>query len=89
MNRGTSFELGQTYLIRTVTMYYTGKLKSVSDTDFVLENAAWISDTGRFSDALKTGDLNEVEPYVDDVILNRDVIVDATFWPHPLPREQQ
>ena len=58
-----SFDVGKSYLIRSVTMYYTGRLASVTDTDLVLEDAAWIADTGRFATALKTGELNEVEPF--------------------------
>ena len=84
-----SFELGKCYLIRTVTMYYTGRLSRITETDLVLEDAAWIADTGRFATALKTGSLNEVEPFGDPVILPRGAIVDATIWAHPLPREQK
>ena len=84
-----SFEIGRQYLIRTVTLYYTGILTRITETDLVLENAAWIADTGRFSTALKTGSLSEVEPFVDPVIVPRGGIIDATNWPHALPREQK
>lgn len=79
-----SLVVGQQYLIRTVTFYYTGKLEAVTDTDLVLSNAAWIADTGRFGECLKTGSLNEVEPFVGNVIVSRGVLVDATVWPHKL-----
>lgn len=81
-----SFQVGEKYLIRGVTMYYTGRVVSVTDSDIVLEDAAWIADTGRFSDALATGDLKEVEPYKDPVIVSRGIIVDATKWNFDLPR---
>jgi len=84
-----SFVIGQKYLIRTVTMYYTGWLASTNTTDLVLSQAAWISDTGRFHDALKTGSLNEVEPFVHDVVVPRAVIIDATQWDHDLPQVQK
>mgnify|MGYP001106916061 CR=1 FL=1 len=84
-----SFEVGQTYLIRTVTMFYTGRVVAITDSDLVLEDAAWIADTGRFSDCLETGVLNEVEPFLDKVIVARGGIVDATPWTHPLPRTQK
>jgi len=84
-----SIQVGQNYLIRTVTNYYTGQVKSVTDFDIVLENAAWIADTGRFHDALKNGTLNELEPFVNDVIISRASIVDMTVWNHPLPRTQK
>lgn len=84
-----SFTVGTKYLIRTVTMYYTGKLTAVTDTDLVLSCAAWIADTGRFHDALKTGIFNEVEPFVHDVIISRAVVIDATQWNHALPEVQK
>lgn len=84
-----SFEIGEKYLIRSVTMYYTGRVARITAGDLVLEDAAWIADTGRFHTALKTGELNEVEPFVDPVVLPRGAIVDATRWTHALPRVQK
>ena len=87
-----SLQIGQAYFVRTVTHYYTGRLVTVTDSDIVLRDAAWIADTGRFADALKTGTLNEVEPYPDPnigVVISRGAIVDATIWNHPLPMEQK
>ena len=82
-----SFEVGKAYLIRTVTLYYTGRITSITDSDLVLSDAAWIADTGRFSSALDTGKLNEVEPFRNPVIIPRGGIIDATLWEHALPRE--
>ena len=82
-----SLQVGKSYLIRTVTMHYTGRLVSVTDTDIVLEEAAWIADTGRYSEALQSGSLSEVEPYPNRVVVSRAVIVDAAEWVHALPRE--
>ncbi len=74
----TAFEIGKIYLIRTVTMIDTGKVVSVSDQEVVLEDAAWIADTGRFSDAIKKAEFREVEPFPDGkVILGRGAIIDA------------
>lgn len=84
-----SLEIGKQYLIRTVTLYYTGRVAEITDCDVVLEDAAWIAETGRFHDALKTGELLEVEPFVKPVGISRNVIVDFTQWSHPLPREQK
>lgn len=81
-----SFEVGKAYLIRTVTLYYTGRIASITDSDLVLEDAAWIPDTGRFSECLTTGNPSEVEPYSSPVIVPRGGIIDATVWRHPLPR---
>lgn len=85
----TAFEVGKAYLIRTVTFYYTGRLKRITSKELVLEDAAWIADTGRFYDCLKNGTFNEVEPYLGHVIVSRDSIVDATEWTHELPRKQK
>lgn len=72
------YEIGKPYLIRTVSMIDTGRIVEVTPTEIVLEDAAWIADTGRFSDALKSCKFNEVEPFPDGrVIINRGSIIDA------------
>lgn len=83
------WEIGKLYFIRTVTMHIIGKLKAVGERELVLSNASWIADSGRFYDAIKTGKLNEVEPFLNDVILGRGAIVDATEWRHAEPKEQK
>ena len=89
MNEGP-WVVGKTYLIRTVTMIQTGRLVAVYDKELVLEDAAWVADTGRFYDALSKGTLNEVEPFPDGpVIVGRGAISDAAIWSHPLPRKQK
>lgn len=73
------WEVGENYLVRTVTMAISGKLKSVGQQELVFSEAAWIADTGRFSEALEDQDkFNEVEPFKNDVIVGRGSIVDAT-----------
>ena len=84
-----SMESGKNYFIRTVTFHYTGKLKSITDSDIVLENAAWVADSGRFATALSSGELAEVEPYPGNVIISRGSIVDMSEWTHELPAVQQ
>lgn len=75
---GHPYEVGENYLIRTVTNYYTGTLVAVHEHELVIENAAWIPDTGRFADALKTESFNEVEPYPDGaVIIGRGALIDC------------
>ena len=74
----TAFEIGEVYLIRTVTMIDTGIVQSVNEHEVVLIEAAWIADTGRFSEALKTCDFSEVEPFPSgEVIIGRGAIIDA------------
>ncbi len=73
-----SWEIGKTYLIRTVTMIDTGVLIAVTDQELVLTDAAWIADTGRFADAIKSAEFNEVEPFPDgEVIIGRGAVIDA------------
>lgn len=78
-------QIGNKVFIRTVTNYYTGQVVDITADEVVLEKAAWIADTGRFSEALKTGTLNEVEPFPGAVSLGRGSIVDTTIWSHELP----
>ena len=74
----SAWEIGKIYLIRTVTMIETGRLIGVTEQELVLEDAAWIADTGRFSDALKKLSFNEVEPFPDGrVIVGRGSVIDA------------
>lgn len=72
------WELGKCYLIRTVTMIDTGRLVAVTPQELVLEDAAWIADTGRFADALSSATFGEVEPFPGGrVIIGRGSIIDA------------
>lgn len=87
-DKGHPYNVGSDVFIRTITMAYTGKLVSVFEHELVLENACWIADTGRFSEFLETGKLNECEPFpVGKVIIGRGAIVDCCAWQHRLPRE--
>lgn len=83
------YQVGKNYLIRTVTHYYTGRLVTVFRQELVLEDAAWIADTGRFSTAIKSGNLNEVEPMQGPIVIGRGAIIDASIWSHKLPNEQK
>jgi hypothetical protein len=85
----TAIEVGKCYFIRGITMYYTGRVIDITVSDIVLEDAAWIASTGRFSDFLKTGCAEEVEPFQDAVIVSRRSIVDVTPWMHDLPRTKK
>lgn len=83
------FEIGANYLIRTVTMIDTGRLIRVTPTELVLEDAAWIADTGRFADAVAKAVFSEVEPFpAGQVIIGRGAIIDAVKI-SVLPRDQK
>jgi hypothetical protein len=85
------FILKSNYLIRTVTMIYTGKLEAVYDKELVISSASWIAETKRWATSVKTGEFEEVEPYPDDckVTIGRGSIIDATPVNWKLPREQK
>lgn len=82
------FELGKAYFIRTVTFHLTGRVVRTAGQFLILEDAAWIADSGRFAQALSKGSLNEVEP-VGEAIINTGSITDAFPWKHALPKEQK
>ena len=83
------WEIGKNYLIRTVTMIDTGKLVAVGPTELVLESAAWIADTGRFTGALQSCNFSEVEPFPEGkLILGRGSVIDAIQIP-TLPKVQK
>lgn len=81
------FEVGKAYFFRTVTYHFTGRITSIVGDFLVLEEAAWIGDSGRFAYAMKSGKLEEVEPFPQDapVLLNWTTITDAVEWAHALP----
>ncbi len=82
------YQVGKPYFIRTVTHYYVGRLVAVYAQELVLEDAAWIADTGRFHVAMSTGVYDEVEPYpVGNVVIGRGAVIDATLAPVTLPME--
>lgn len=73
-------------IIRTVTHYYTGKVMQSRDGFVILNEAAWIADTGRWSECLKTGTVKEVEPFPGEVAISLGSIIDVSPWNHNLPQ---
>lgn len=80
---------GKNVFIRTVTHHYTGRLAAVGEGFLLLEDAAWIPDDGRFTQALAEGTLNEVEPYPGECLINLGAVLDLSEWLHDLPRSQK
>ena len=82
--------IGKDYVIRTVTMIQVGKLVDVQENELVLENAAWVADTGRWADFLSSGKVNEVEPFPDGrIIVGRHAVIDACLWMHGSLKKQK
>jgi hypothetical protein len=74
--------INEFYAIRTVTMINHGRLVEVTPNELVLTEAAWIADTGRFSDFVNGKiDPSEVEPFPQDqpVIVGRGALIDAVI----------
>ena len=84
---GHGWPVGRNVIVRTVTMIQVGRLVAVTPHELVLEDAAWVADTGRFAECLASGSLSECEPFPDgSVFVGRGALIDACEWPHPLLR---
>jgi len=72
------YEVGQAYLIFTVSHYWTGVIIGGNDRDLLLADPAWVPDTGRLSDAVKDEpSFNELEPVPGPIPVSRAAIVSA------------
>lgn len=75
------WKIGSNYFIRTATYHHTGKLVSLTPTEILITHAAWIADSGRFTQALRSCDFMEVEMFPADAIvcINRLSMIDAVI----------
>ncbi len=82
---------GAKVFIRTVTMFHTGKVVAISDDEILLDQAAWIADTGRFANSLLSGVFSEVEPFPEGskVVVNRKSVIDMLEVDFDLPTKQK
>jgi hypothetical protein len=78
--------VGRKLFIRTVTYHLVGKVTAVAGNLIELSDASWVADSGRFSVAIKTGTLSEVEP-VGQAWVNANAVTDIFPWVHALPKE--
>ena len=79
---------GKKFFFRTVTYHLVGKVEKVIGNIFQLSNASWVADSGRFMNAIKDGELSEVEP-LGDWFINFNSVVDFGQWHHELPTQQK
>ena len=88
--RKSAYEIGKQYMFRTVTHIITGQLVEIYPDGLVVAHAAWIADTGRYMQAVATGDFKVVEPYPANtpVIVNFTAMIDAVEIPK-LPLTQK
>ena len=88
INELKDFE-GKKMFFRTVTYHILGKVEKVlGNGQLQLSTASWIADSGRFSDAVKNGSLEEIEP-LGDWFVNLHSCTDYGFWKHELPKTQK
>ena len=80
--------VGHNFFFRTVTYHLVGKVIKRIGHFFQLENASWVADSGRFMQAIKNGELKEVEP-VGIAFVNLESVTDMFPWKHPLPKDQK
>lgn len=85
------FEIGRNYIVRTVTMIYTGKLIEVGPTELVMTDVSWIPETARYAQFVADGEVNECEPYPAGlrVVIGRGALLDAVVLTKSLPRSQK
>ena len=80
--------IGKKLFIRAIPFHWVGKVKGRIGDFLELENASWVADSGRFMQAIKDGNLHEVEP-VGQAFVNIKAISDFIPWNHDLPKEQK
>lgn len=84
---------GKPFFFRTVTYHLVGRVvrggvNFRGSTVLQLEDASWVADSGRFMQAIKNGELKEVEP-VGTAFINMGSVTDFFPWRHALPTEQK
>jgi hypothetical protein len=79
------FQIKEKYYVETFGKFYVGEVSEVTGTELSLTNAAWIADTGKYSEFLKTGKAEgmEVEP-VGDMSLPLAYVSFKKVWKHKL-----
>ena len=86
--------VGNAVFIRTVTMNHVGRIKSIKKGAILLEDAAWVAETGARVGEFLAGKLKgqynaEIERTPGTVRVNPETIIDAFHWMHALPLESQ
>jgi hypothetical protein len=82
--------IGKNVFVCTVSFFYTGEVVCENDRWLVLDKAAWIADTGRFTPAIATGDFSEIEVFGDKPVhIAMGAIVSLTVVDWPLPTAQK
>ena len=80
------YKVGDTVVMRCIPYHYIGKVIALGEHGLTLAaGAVWLADSARWFDFLKTGKVNETEPFVDEVFVGYGVIAEITKWRHAIP----
>ena len=80
--------VGKKFFFRTVTYHIIGKVEKVVGNIAQLSTASWVADSGRFMNAIKDGELDEVEP-LGEWFVNLSALTDFGEWKHELSTKQK
>ena len=80
------FSVGESILIRTVTMILLGRVRAIAPDYVVLENGGWVADVGRLGHALASGEVIEYEIGTSWTLVAWASVIDIWPWNHDLPR---
>jgi hypothetical protein len=84
------FGVGDAIIIRTVTLIDLGRVIAIGRDFITMTDGGWVASTGRFSEMLKSGKLDEFErcdlPWF---LVGRGAICDVFPWPYPIPKASQ
>lgn len=85
------YTIGKNYIVRTVTMIFTGRLVKVLPQELVMVDVSWIPETDRYMQFVEKGSVRECEPYPEgrEVIIGRGAVLDAVILEVSLPRSQK
>ena len=73
--------VGGIVFVRTITIYYVGRVEKISGKFMALSEASWIPDTGRYMNFIQGNPDSslEVEP-IGNTLLNIDTIIDIQSY---------
>jgi hypothetical protein len=76
---------GDSVFIRTVTHYYTGRIRRITRSWIVLDEVTHVFDTGSFESFFRQGNASIAERLPDGWCIARNGITDGGPWAHSLP----
>jgi len=89
-----AFEVGESYFIRTVSYFFVGTVDNIKGGFLIMKDVSCVFDTGRYSDSVKDGKLeelssSEIEPLPNGTGVAIESITDFSPWAYKLPKKQK